>query len=156
MGMLNFGDEVVIFVFYWVFYFDMVFLVGGIFVIVEVKLENGFKFILDQFEVVIIFKIKWFLFNLFLNLIGVGYNYDEFKVLIDVLMCYLYVWVLMDDMYEYFVFGDFKFCMLVQVELVFYDCILIVNGVFKVYVMMGWCIGYVVGFEQIIKVMCKV
>lgn len=38
----NLGDEVVIFVFYWVFYFDIVFLVGGKLVIVEMNLVDKF------------------------------------------------------------------------------------------------------------------
>lgn len=155
MVMLNFGDEVIILVFYWVSYFDMVLLVGGMLVFVEVMMQNGYCLIFEVLEVVIMFCIKWVIMNLFLNLMGVGYMCEYLQVLIDVLMCYLYVWVLVDDIYEYLVFDDFIFVMFVQVQLVLKDCMLIMNGVSKVYVMIGWCIGYGVGLVELIKVMVK-
>lgn len=40
--LLNFGDEVLIFVFYWVSYFEMVVLIGVVLVIVFIMLQQGF------------------------------------------------------------------------------------------------------------------
>ena len=156
MGTLNPGDEVVIPAPYWVSYPDMVLLAGGTPVIVEAKLENGFKLTPDQLEAAITPKTKWFLFNSPSNPTGAGYNHDELKALTDVLMRHPHVWVLTDDMYEHLAFGDFKFCTPAQVEPALYDRTLTVNGVSKAYAMTGWRIGYAAGPEQIIKAMRKV
>jgi aspartate aminotransferase len=156
MGTLNPGDEVVIPAPYWVSYPDMVLLAGGTPVIVEAKLENGFKLTPDQLEAAITPKTKWFLFNSPSNPTGAGYNHDELKALTDVLMRHPHVWVLTDDMYEHLAFGDFKFCTPAQVEPALYDRTLTVNGVSKAYAMTGWRIGYAAGPEHIIKAMRKV
>lgn len=156
MGTLNPGDEVVIPAPYWVSYPDMVLLAGGTPVIVEAKLENGFKLTPDQLEAAITPKTKWFLFNSPSNPTGAGYSHDELKALTDVLMRHPHVWVLTDDMYEHLAFGDFKFCTPAQVEPALYDRTLTVNGVSKAYAMTGWRIGYAAGPEQIIKAMRKV
>lgn len=156
MGTLNPGDEVVIPAPYWVSYPDMVLLAGGTPVIVEAKLENGFKLTPDQLEAAITPKTKWFLFNSPSNPTGAGYNHDELKALTDVLMRHPHVWVLTDDMYEHLAFGDFKFCTPAQVEPALYERTLTVNGVSKAYAMTGWRIGYAAGPEQIIKAMRKV
>jgi aspartate aminotransferase len=134
----------------------MVLLAGGTPVIVEAKLENGFKLTPDQLEAAITPKPKWFLFNSPSNPTGAGYNHDELKALTDVLMRHPHVWVLTDDMYEHLAFGDFKFCTPAQVEPALYDRTLPVNGVSKAYAMTGWRIGYAAGPEQIIKAMRKV
>ena len=156
MGTLNPGDEVVIPAPYWVSYPDMVLLAGGTPVIVEAKLENGFRLTPDQLEAAITPKTKWFLFNSPSNPTGAGYSHDELKALTDVLMRHPHVWVLTDDMYEHLAFGDFKFCTPAQVEPALYDRTLTVNGVSKAYAMTGWRIGYAAGPEQIIKAMRKV
>lgn len=156
MGTLNPGDEVVIPAPYWVSYPDMVLLAGGTPVIVEAKLENGFKLTPDQLEAAITPKTKWFLFNSPSNPTGAGYSHDELKALTDVLMRHPHVWVLTDDMYEHLAFGDFKFCTPAQVEPALYERTLTVNGVSKAYAMTGWRIGYAAGPEQIIKAMRKV
>lgn len=156
MVIINLGDEVIIFVLYWVSYFEMVVFVGGELVLVVCIVVIGFKFQVDVFECVIMLKIKWVILCLLLNLIGVVYMCVELKVFIDVLVKYFYVWVMIDDMYEYLVYDDFQFIIVVQVELKLYDCMFIVNGVFKVYCMIGWCIGYVGGFVQLIKVMVMI
>ena len=156
MGTLNAGDEVVIPAPYWVSYPDMVLLAGGTPVIIEAKLDNGFKITADQLEAAITPKTKWFLFNSPSNPTGAGYSHDELKALTDVLMRHPHVWVLTDDMYEHLAFGDFKFCTPAQVEPALYDRTLTVNGVSKAYAMTGWRIGYAAGPEQIIKAMRKV
>lgn len=67
------GDEVIILVFYWVSYLEMVKFVGVMFKIVFVDDKMGFFFILEMFEVVIMLKMKFLVFNLFLNFFGVVY-----------------------------------------------------------------------------------
>ena len=61
--MINPGDEVIILAPYWVSYYDQVLLAGGKPVIVEATLENDFKVLPEQLEVVITKKTRLIIFN---------------------------------------------------------------------------------------------
>lgn len=65
------GDEVIILVFYWVLYLDIVQLVDVMFVIVDIIEEEGFKLMLVMFGKALIVRMRAFIFNSFLNLMGV-------------------------------------------------------------------------------------
>jgi aspartate aminotransferase len=153
---LNPGDEVVIPAPYWVSYPDMVILAGGTPVPVEGGIDTGFKITAAQLEAAITPKTKWFIFNSPSNPTGAGYSFDELKALTDVLMRHPHVWVMTDDMYEYLVFDDFKFCTPAEVEPALYARTLTCNGVSKAYAMTGWRIGYAAGPEALIAAMRKV
>jgi len=156
MATLNAGDEVVIPAPYWVSYPDMVLLAGGVPVVAQATIENGFKLSPEQLEAAITDKTKWLIFNSPSNPTGAGYSWDEMKALTDVLMRHPHVWIMSDDMYEHLVFDDFKFCSPAQVEPQLYDRTLTVNGVSKAYAMTGWRIGYAGGPAHLIGAMRKV
>jgi len=156
MATLNAGDEVVIPAPYWVSYPDMVLLAGGVPVVAQATIENGFKLTPEQLEAAITDKTKWLIFNSPSNPTGAGYSWDEMKALTDVLMRHPHVWIMSDDMYEHLVFDDFKFCSPAQVEPQLYDRTLTVNGVSKAYAMTGWRIGYAGGPTHLIGAMRKV
>jgi aspartate aminotransferase len=153
LATLNPGDEVVIPAPYWVSYPEMVSLAGGTPVLVETRIENGFKLKPEDLERAITPRTKWFLFNSPSNPSGAAYTRDELKGLTDVLMRHDHVWVLTDDMYEHLVYGDFEFTTPAQVEPGLYDRTLTMNGVSKAYAMTGWRIGYAGGPEKLIKAM---
>ncbi|MBO6853011.1 MAG: pyridoxal phosphate-dependent aminotransferase [Marivivens sp.] len=155
MATLNPGDEVIIPAPYWVSYPDMVRLAGGTPVIVETRIEDGFKLTPEALEAAITPKTKWFLFNSPSNPTGAGYAWDDLKSLTDVLERHPHVWVMSDDMYEHLVFDDFRFCTPAQVAPVLYDRTLTVNGVSKAHAMTGWRIGYAGGPEPLIAAMRK-
>jgi len=156
MATLNAGDEVVIPAPYWVSYPDMVLLAGGVPVVAQATIENGFKLTPEQLEGAITDKTKWLIFNSPSNPTGAGYSWDEMKALTDVLVRHPHVWIMSDDMYEHLVFDDFKFCSPAQVEPQLYDRTLTVNGVSKAYAMTGWRIGYAGGPTHLIGAMRKV
>ena len=156
MATLNAGDEVVIPAPYWVSYPDMVLLAGGVPVVAQATIENGFKLTPEQLEAAITDKTKWLIFNSPSNPTGAGYSWDEMKALTDVLVRHPHVWIMSDDMYEHLVFDDFKFCSPAQVEPKLYDRTLTVNGVSKAYAMTGWRIGYAGGPTHLIGAMRKV
>lgn len=155
MATLNPGDEVIIPAPYWVSYPDMVRLAGGTPVIVETRIEDGFKLTPEALEAAITPKTKWFLFNSPSNPTGAGYAWDDLKSLTDVLERHPHVWVMSDDMYEHLVFDDFRFCTPAQVAPALYDRTLTVNGVSKAHAMTGWRIGYAGGPEPLIAAMRK-
>ena len=156
MATLNPGDEVIIPAPYWVSYPDMVLLAGGTPVIVETRLEDGFRLRPEALEAAITEKTKWFIFNSPSNPTGAGYNRAALKALTDVLLRHPHVHIMTDDMYEHLVYDDFKFCTPAEVEPKLYDRTMTTNGVSKAYAMTGWRIGYAAGPEPLIAAMRKI
>ncbi|MBY6091364.1 pyridoxal phosphate-dependent aminotransferase [Maritimibacter alkaliphilus] len=156
MATLNPGDEVIIPAPYWVSYPDMVLLAGGTPIIIEGKLEDGFKITPEALKAAITPKTKWIIFNSPSNPTGAVYTPEEIKGLTDVLKREKHVWVMSDDMYEHLLYEDFDFATMAQVEPELYDRTLTVNGVSKAYAMTGWRIGYAAGPVALIKAMRKI
>ena len=156
MATLNPGDEVIIPAPYWVSYPDMVALAGGEPVIVDSRMEDGFKIKPEALERAITPKTKWIIFNSPSNPTGAAYTRDELKAITAVLARHPQVWVMSDDMYEHLVYDDFKFFSPAQIEPSLYERTLTVNGVSKAYCMTGWRIGYGGGPEPLIKAMAMI
>src|SRR5512146_2210342 len=155
LATLNPGDEVICVAPYWVSYPDIVLLGGGKPVVIEAKIEDGFRLTPAALEAAITPKTKWIIFNQPSNPTGACYTRHQLKALTDVLMKHPQVWILTDDMYEHLVYGGFKFCTVAEVEPNLYDRTLTMNGVSKAYSMTGWRIGYCAGPEPLIKAMSK-
>jgi aspartate aminotransferase len=136
-------------------YPDIVLLGGGTPVIVEAKIEDGFRLTPEALARAITPKTKWLIFNQPSNPTGACYTREQLKALTDVLLNHPHVWVLTDDMYEHLVYGGFKFWTVAQVEPRLMDRTLTMNGVSKAYAMTGWRIGYCAGPEPLIKAMAK-
>ena len=150
---LNPGDEVIVPAPYWVSYPEMVALNGGTPVIVDTRIEHGFKLRAEDLEAAITPRTKWVLLNSPSNPSGAAYSREEIKALTDVLLRHEHVWVLTDDMYEHLVFGGFEFTTPAQVEPALHDRTLTMNGVSKAYCMTGWRIGYAAGPDRLIRAM---
>jgi aspartate aminotransferase len=155
LATLDPGDEVIIPSPYWVSYPDIVLLAGAEPVVVETKLEDGFKLTPEALEKAITPKTKWFIFNSPSNPTGSAYTRDEIKALTDVLLKHERVWVLSDDIYEHLVYEGFDFTTPAQVEPKLKDRTLTLNGVSKAYSMTGWRIGYAGGPAELIKAIGK-
>jgi len=155
MATLNPGDEVIVPAPYWVSYPDIALLAGGKPVVVETRLEDGFRLTPAALEAAITPKTKWLIFNQPSNPTGACYSHEQLKALTDVLLKHPQVWVLTDDMYEHLVFGGFQFSTIAEVEPKLYERTLTMNGVSKAYAMTGWRIGYCAGPEPLIKAMAK-
>ena len=153
MATLNPGDEVIVTAPYWVSYPEMVALCGGTAVVVQTKMEDGFKLQPEDLERAITPRTKWVVLNSPSNPSGAAYTRDELKKVTDVLLRHPHVWVLPDDMYEHLTYGDFKFVTPAEIEPALYDRTLTMNGVSKAYAMTGWRIGYAAGPEKLIKAM---
>jgi aspartate aminotransferase len=151
LATLNPGDEVIVPSPYWVSYPDIVLLAGATPVVVETKLEDGFKLKPADLAAAITPRTRWFIFNSPSNPTGAAYTRDEIKALTDVLLKHDQVWVLSDDIYEHLVYDDFAFTTPAQVEPKLKERTLTLNGVSKAYSMTGWRIGYGGGPEPLIK-----
>jgi aspartate aminotransferase len=155
MATLNPGDEVIITAPYWVSYPDIVLLADAKPVIVETKMENGFRLTPEQLEQAISPRTKWLIFNQPCNPSGACYTREQLKALTDVLLRHPHVWVLADDMYEHLVYDDFRFYTIAEAEPRLYERTLTMNGVSKAYAMTGWRIGYCGGPTPLIRAMAK-
>jgi len=155
LSTLNPGDEVICIAPYWVSYPDIVLLAGGVPVVVEAKIEDGFRLTAKALAAAITPKTKWLIFNQPSNPTGACYSREQLQALTDVLVDNPHVWILTDDMYEHLVYGGFKFWTIAQVEPRLYERTLTMNGVSKAYAMTGWRIGYCAGPEPLIKAMAK-
>jgi aspartate aminotransferase len=151
LATLDPGDEVIIPSPYWVSYPDIVLLAGAEPVIVEAKVEDGFKLKPQALARAITPKTKWFIFNSPSNPTGAAYTEDEVRALTDVLVKHDKIWVLSDDIYEHLVYDGFKFTTPAAVEPKLKARTLTLNGVSKAYSMTGWRIGYGGGPEPLIK-----
>ncbi|HEY9520508.1 MAG TPA: pyridoxal phosphate-dependent aminotransferase [Methyloceanibacter sp.] len=151
LATLNPDDEVIVPSPYWVSYPDIVLLAGATPVVVETKLEDGFKLSPKALAASITPRTKWFIFNSPSNPTGAAYTREEIKALTDVLLKHENVWVLSDDIYEHLVYDGFAFSTPAQVEPKLKGRTLTLNGVSKAYSMTGWRIGYAGGPEPLIK-----
>ncbi|MDR0915215.1 MAG: pyridoxal phosphate-dependent aminotransferase [Endomicrobium sp.] len=153
-SILNNGDEVIIPAPYWVSYTDMVFLAGGIPVIVNTSDNNSFKITPTLLTQACTKKTKVLIINAPSNPTGVMYTIDELKEIMEICRQYN-IFVITDDIYEKFVYNNRSF---VSIASVFpkdeiKERVLIINGVSKAYAMTGWRIGYAAGHNKIIAAM---
>ena len=156
MATINPGDEVIVPAPYWVSYPDMVRLAGGAPVVVEGRIETGFKITPAALDAAITPRTKWLIFNSPSNPTGAGYSWDELKALTEVLLAHPQVWVMSDDMYEHIAYPPFVFATPAEVEPRLHERTLTVNGVSKAYAMTGWRIGYAAGPKPLIKGMVTI
>ncbi len=155
-GVLNDGDEVIIPAPYWVSYPDMALLAGGVPVIIEAGIEQGFKITPQELEAAITPKTKLVVINSPSNPTGAVYTAEELKALGDVLAKHPDILIASDDMYEHILLSDTPFTNILEVSPELTDRTVVMNGVSKAYSMTGWRIGYAGGPKDIIAAMRKV
>jgi aspartate aminotransferase len=141
LSIVNPGDEVIILAPYWVSYYDQIILAGGKPVIVEATLENDFKVLPEQLEVVITRKTRLIIFNSPSNPTGMVYTREEMEAIARVVQKHEGVFVISDEIYEHILFKGQHISM-ASFDFI-YDRVITVNGVSKGYAMTGWRIGYI-------------
>lgn len=156
MATLNPGDEVIIPTPYWVSYSDIVEIAGGTPVLIPCAEADGFRLTAAALEAAITPKTRWVMLNSPSNPSGAAYSAADYRPLLDVLLRHRHVWLMVDDMYEKIVYGDFAFVTPAALEPALRDRVLTVNGVSKAYAMTGWRIGYAGGPRALIQAMAVV
>lgn len=132
-------------------YFEVICFVDGIFVEVFVGVDQEYKVMVEQFEVVCIVCIIVFVFVFLLNLIGLVYIVEEIKVIGEWVFEYG-IWIISDEIYQNFIYEGVKVILIVEVVFEVVGQMIFVNGVVKIYVMIGWWVGWMVGFVDVIKI----
>ncbi|MCL9769001.1 pyridoxal phosphate-dependent aminotransferase [Flavobacterium sp. HXWNR69] len=152
--MLNEGDEVILPAPYWVSYFEIIKLSGGVPVEVPTSVESDFKITPEQLEAAITPKTKMMWFSSPCNPSGSVYNREELTALAKVLEKHPHVYVVSDEIYEHINFSG-TFCSIASIQGMF-DRTITVNGVAKAFAMTGWRIGYIGAPEFIAKACTKI
>jgi aspartate aminotransferase len=151
--MLNDGDEVILPAPYWVSYFEIIKLSGGVPVEVPTSVESDFKITPEQLEQAITTKTKMMWFSSPCNPSGSVYSRDELTALAKVLEKYPNIYIVSDEIYEHINFSG-TFCSIGSIPGLF-ERTITVNGVAKAFAMTGWRIGYIGAPEFIAKACTK-
>lgn len=151
--MLNEGDEVILPAPYWVSYFEIIKMSGGIPVEVPTSVESDFKITPEQLEQAITPKTKMIWYSSPCNPSGSVYSREELTALSKVLEKHPNIYVVADEIYEHINFSG-TFCSVASIPGMF-DRTITVNGVAKAFAMTGWRIGYIGAPEFIAKACTK-
>jgi aspartate aminotransferase len=151
--MLNEGDEVILPAPYWVSYYEIVKMAGGIPVEVPTSVESDFKITPEQLEKSITPKTKMIWYSSPCNPSGSVYSREEFTALAKVLEKHPNIFIVADEIYEHINFSG-TFCSIASIPGMF-ERTITVNGVAKAFAMTGWRIGYIGAPEFIAKACTK-
>jgi len=151
--MINPGDEVILPAPYWVSYYEIIKIAGGIPVEVPTSVETDFKITPEQLEKAITPKTKMIWYSSPCNPSGSVYNREELTTLSNVILKHDNIYVVADEIYEHINFSG-TFCSIASIPGMF-DRTITVNGVAKAFAMTGWRIGYIGASEEIAKACTK-
>ncbi|OWP83005.1 pyridoxal phosphate-dependent aminotransferase [Flavobacterium davisii] len=151
--MLNNGDEVILPAPYWVSYFEIIKLSGGVPVEVPTSVASNFKMTPDQLEAAITPKTKMMWFSSPCNPSGSVYSKEELEGLAEVLKKHPNIYVVSDEIYEHINYTGnyYSIGAIPGME----NNVITVNGVAKAFAMTGWRMGYIGAPEFIAKACTK-
>lgn len=138
---INPGDEVLLPAPYWVSYYEIVKLAGGVPVVIPTKIENDFKITGEELESFINEKTKMMMFSSPCNPSGSVYTAEELQDLARVIKLHPNLLVISDEIYELINFEDHHASLAANSEI--YDQVITINGVSKGFAMTGWRCGYI-------------
>jgi aspartate aminotransferase len=151
--MLNDGDEVILPAPYWVSYYEIVKMAGGVPVEVPTSVETDFKITPQQLEDAITPRTKMIWYSSPCNPSGSVFNLEDLTAIAKVLEKYPDVYVVSDEIYEHINFAG-ALSSMASIPGMF-DRTITVNGVAKGFAMTGWRIGYIGAPEFIAKACTK-
>lgn len=148
----NPGDEIIIPAPFWVSYYEMVKMTGGVPVIVTAGEESDFKVTASQIEAAITDKTKCLMLNNPSNPTGMIYSKDELKSIAEVCVKHD-LYILADEIYYKLIYDGIEFTSIASLGDEVKERCLLINGVSKSYAMTGWRIGYCAANKQLAKIM---
>lgn len=151
--MINPGDEVILPAPYWVSYYEIIKIAGGIPVEVPTTVESDFKITPEQLAQAITPKTKMIWYSSPCNPSGSVYSREELTALSEIILQHDNLYVVSDEIYEHINFSG-TFCSIASISGMF-DRTITVNGVAKAFAMTGWRIGYIGAPEVIAKACTK-
>ena len=151
--LVNPGDEVIIPVPYWVTYKDVVNFAYGKCVFVDTDESSGFNITAEMIEKHITPKTKAVLINSPSNPSGAVLSDDEFRRIYEVTSKHG-IWLITDECYCHFLYGDAKPFSIASVKGA-KDTVIVAGSLSKTYAMTGWRIGFGLGPKHVMDAVIK-
>ena len=153
-ALVNPGDEVILPAPYWVSYYELIKMVGGVPVVVTATEAEHFKLTADKLAAAVTPKTKAIMLNNPSNPTGMMYSREELEQLEAV--CQKHdLYVISDEIYACLAYDGRQFTSFAALSADAKERTILINGVSKAYAMTGWRIGYACANEQIAKVMAN-
>lgn len=146
------GDEVILPAPFWVSYYELIKMAGGVPVIVTATEEENFKLTAEKLSAAITPKTKAIILNNPSNPTGMMYTKAELEAIAE-LCVKNQIYVIADEIYYGLVYDGQEFVSFASLGDEVKELTILVNGVSKSYAMTGWRIGYTASNDQIAKVM---
>ncbi|HPE16417.1 MAG TPA: pyridoxal phosphate-dependent aminotransferase [Oscillospiraceae bacterium] len=154
MALLDPGDEVLLPAPYWVSYYEMIRMAGGVPVILETTAEDGFRVAPRQLEAAVTPRTKALLLNNPSNPTGMLYDRAALTDIAGVCVRHD-LYVIADEIYASLVYDGETFVSFPSLGEEVKKRTILVNGVSKSYAMTGWRIGYAAAERSVAKVMAN-
>src|SRR4030095_2855783 len=154
LALLDPGDEVILPAPYWVSYYEIIKMAGGVPIVAYTSIEGDFKSSPDQIEALITDRTKFILYSSPCNPSGSVLSYDALKAIANMLQSYEHVLVVSDEIYEHINFTSRHYTIASMEGM--QDRTVIINGMSKAYAMTGWRLGYIAGPAWIAEACTKI
>ena len=152
-ALINGGDEVLVPAPYWVSYPDMVKYTGGVPVTVHTDPSDGFRLRAEQVSRAITPRTKLLIVNSPSNPSGAVVPPEEFMKIYEVCRA-RNIWLMTDECYSHFVYGNEKPFSLASASGT-KPHIIVAGSLSKTFAMTGWRVGYALAPEPLISAMVK-
>ena len=146
------GDEVILPAPYWVSYYEMIRLVGGVPVVVTAGEDQNFKITAEQLEAAITEKTKAVMINNPSNPTGAIYTKEELQALADVCVRHD-LFIIADEIYDKLIYDGARFTSIPTLGEDVKAHTILITGVSKTYSMTGWRVGYAVAEKPVASAM---
>ena len=153
-ALVNPGDEVILPAPYWVSYYELIKMVGGVPVVVTATEAEHFKLTAEKLSAAITPNTKAIILNNPSNPTGMMYGREELEAIADVCVKHE-VYVISDEIYYGLVYDGAAFTSFAGLSPEVKELTILINGVSKSYAMTGWRIGYACANDQIARVMAN-
>ncbi len=143
LSLLNEGDEVLVPAPYWVSYYEIIKLGGGVPVIMPAGIESDFKITPELIAQYVSNKTRMIIYSSPCNPSGSVYTEEELEAIANELAKYPEIVVVSDEIYEHIIYTG-KHHSIGKFDCI-KDRVVTVNGVAKGFAMTGWRIGFIGG-----------
>ncbi len=148
------GDEVILLAPYWVAYEGIIRMAGGVPIIVDAGIKDGFKAPAQRIKQAFSDRTKLLILNSPNNPTGAMFNRQELQDIADIVIEHNNMLVVSDEIYEYITFDEEHISIGSLPDMK--DRTITINGFSKGFAMTGWRLGYGAASLVIAKAMAKV
>ncbi|MEX0953271.1 MAG: pyridoxal phosphate-dependent aminotransferase [Nitriliruptoraceae bacterium] len=143
MTLVTPGDEVVLSAPYWVSYPEQIRLCGGVPVVVDTTVDQGFLATVEQLEAARTDRTRALVLVSPSNPTGAVHTPDEIEAIARWAASHD-IWVITDEIYALLVYGDATFRSAGSIDDEVREHVVIVDGVSKSHAMTGWRVGWTI------------